>query len=118
MTWVPTRFVCCKMNRQEKAFDKAREKLEKELNVIELIKSRRYFAKALKMLVPPETRLRLREQTRYLLIDPESDDSGLVSDFEKSTSRYTIKQSTVLGDVQLSSGHFSERSYNDDFSNI
>ena len=106
------------MNRQEKAFDKAREKLEKELNVIELIKSRRYFAKALKMLVPAETRLRLREQTRYLLIDPESDDSGLNSDFEKSTSRYTIKQSTVLGDVQLSSGHFSERSYNDDFNNI
>ena len=49
------------MSRREKAFDKAREKLEKELNIIELIKARRYFAKALKTLVPPETRLRLRE---------------------------------------------------------
>ena len=62
------------MNRRERAFDKAREKLEKELNVIELIKSRRYFARALKMLVPPETRLRLREETRYLVIDPDSED--------------------------------------------
>ena len=84
---LPSQFVCCKMNRQEKAFSKAREKLEKELNVIELIKSRRYFAKALKMLVPPETRLRLREQTRYLVIDPDSDDSGVGSDLEKSASR-------------------------------
>ena len=87
------------MNRREKAFDKAREKLEKELNVIELIKSRRYFAKALNMLVPRETRLRLREQTRYLVIDPNSDDSGLDSEFKKSASSSKKKQSTVLGDV-------------------
>ena len=53
LSWVPSRLICCKMYQHEKAFHKARDKLEKELNVIELIKSRRYFAKALRMLFPP-----------------------------------------------------------------
>ena len=78
-SWTPKCFLCCKLGRREKAFAKARDKLESELNVIELIKSRRYFAKALKTLIPADQRLKLREQTRYLVIDPESEEN---SDFE------------------------------------
>ena len=87
------------MSRREKAFDKARERLEKELNVIELIKSRRYFAKALKMLVPPETRLRLREETRYLVIDPESEESDAENDFDQISSMPRKRQGGMHGDV-------------------
>ena len=49
----------------------ARDRLEKEMNIIELIKSQRYFARALKSLIPREKRLQLREQTRYLVVDPD-----------------------------------------------
>ena len=44
-------FVCSrimKSNRRERAFENARDALEKEINIIEIIKSRRYFNGALK----------------------------------------------------------------------
>lgn len=39
LSWVPSFILCCKQSRREKAFAKARDKLEKEMNIIELIKS-------------------------------------------------------------------------------
>ena len=54
----------------------ARDRLEKEMNIIELIKSQRYFARALKSLIPREKRLQLREQTRYLVVDPDEEDES------------------------------------------
>ena len=44
LSCVPSCLLCCKQSRREKAFTKARDKLEKEMNIIELIKSQRYFA--------------------------------------------------------------------------
>ena len=39
MAWLPECMICCKLNREERAFEKAREKLEQELNMLELLKS-------------------------------------------------------------------------------
>ena len=89
-SWTPNCLLCCKLNRREKAFAKARDKLESELNVIELIKSMRYFAKALKTLISADQRLKLREKTRYFVIDPESEK---ISNFE------TSQRSDGLGDI-------------------
>ena len=64
--------ICCKLNREERAFEKAREKLEKELNMIELLKSLRYHHLALKKLLPADVRFSLKEQTRHVMVDPDS----------------------------------------------
>ena len=40
---IPKRLICCKASRNERALERAREKLEKEANIVENIKARRYF---------------------------------------------------------------------------
>ena len=48
-----------------------RRKLEKETNIISIIKSRRYFNAAIKLLLTKHQRDRLKEHTKYLHINPE-----------------------------------------------
>ena len=38
LSWVPDRIQCCKLSRREVALNLARDRLEKEMNIIELIK--------------------------------------------------------------------------------
>ena len=55
--WVPTLLrscKCCNWNRKATYFEKARVQLENEINIIDIIKSRRYFAMALKVLLTKE----------------------------------------------------------------
>ena len=42
---------CCGPSRKTRYFETAREQLEREINIIEIVKSRRYFAKAFKFLL-------------------------------------------------------------------
>ena len=52
----------------------ARKKLEKELNIIEMVKSRRYMYAAVRTLIPNEKeRLILKEKSRYIAINPDKD---------------------------------------------
>ena len=53
--------------------DIAREKLNKEINIIEIVKSWRYFNKALNHLLPEKQRLDFKERTRYFTINPDPD---------------------------------------------
>ena len=49
----------------------AREKLDKELNIIEIVKSWRYYEQALRHLLPEKLRLDFKERARYISIDPD-----------------------------------------------
>ena len=51
--------------------NEAREKLEKEINIIEIIKQQRYFAKAINELIVPSKRIDLKEKSRYITINPD-----------------------------------------------
>ena len=53
----------------------ARNKLNKEINIIEIVKSWRYYERALHYLLPEKKRLDLKERTRYITIDPDKDSS-------------------------------------------
>ena len=52
----------------------AREKLCREINIIEMVKSWRYFENAFNYLIPEKKRLSLKEYSRYLSIDPDKAD--------------------------------------------
>ena len=52
----------------------AREKLDKEINIIEIVKSWRYFESALRFLLPEKKRLDFKERSRYIAIDPTPDE--------------------------------------------
>ena len=46
--------------------------MDREIDIIELIKSRRYFKMAIKHLLPSsKMRMKLKERSRYIKIDPD-----------------------------------------------
>ena len=45
--------------------------MDREIDIIELIKSRRFIKIALKHLLTKEKRIELKERSRYLCINPE-----------------------------------------------
>ena len=75
---VPKKFkccACCRPSRLEKGFERGRELLTKETNIIEIIKSRRYFTRALRLLLTKDQRMRLKERSRYISLNPDADQS-------------------------------------------
>ena len=52
----------------------AREKLDKEINIIEIVKSWRYFELAVKSLLKERERIDFKEKSRYIAINPDPDD--------------------------------------------
>ena len=42
------------------------------MNMVEFIKQQRYFSAAIRRLLSKEERLELKENTRYLTVDPET----------------------------------------------
>ena len=79
---LPPKLVCCKKNRKERAIAKAIKKMDDEIDIIEMIKSRRYFKEALRKLMSAEKRMKLKEKTRYIMIDPDLDDADSAQDKE------------------------------------
>ena len=52
----------------------ARDKLDKEINIIDIVKSWRYFDSAIRFLLDERKRLDLKERSRYLMVDPDPDE--------------------------------------------
>ena len=52
----------------------------KEIDVIELIKSRRFFKLALKHLLTKEVRMQLKERSRYICINPDKETTSASND--------------------------------------
>ncbi len=51
--------------------EKAREKLDDEINIIEIVKSWRYFDRAIHFLLTDKQRRHFKERSRYIAIDPD-----------------------------------------------
>lgn len=73
-SFVPARCMCCKRDRRAVALQMAREKLNKEINIIEIVKSWRYFELAIKSLLDERQRIDFKEKSRYIAIDPDPED--------------------------------------------
>ena len=74
LTFVPKPCLCCTPSRKERALQMARHKLDKEVNIIEIVKSWRYFDSAFRFLLDERKRLDLKERSRYLVVDPDPDE--------------------------------------------
>ena len=48
--------------------------MDREIDIVEIIKSRRFFHLAMHKLLSYKDRLELKERSRYILIDPEEID--------------------------------------------
>ena len=71
MDILPARLVCCKRTRKERGIQLAQDAMDREIDIIELIKSQRYFKLVIKHLLSPEMRMKIKERSRYIRIDPD-----------------------------------------------
>ena len=62
----------CKSDRLEMGFEKARDLMENETNIIEQIKTRRYFNTALRFIFSKKMRMKLKKKGRYTVVNPDA----------------------------------------------
>ena len=80
------KIICCQRSRkymktrQEKGFEKARDLIKEEVNIVEIIRKMRYFDKALQQLLPPEQCNQLQMQSQFLIVDPSSSENDTMPD--------------------------------------
>ena len=81
----------------------AREKLNEEINIIEIVKSWRNFKRALRMLLSEEQRTKCKERSRYIAIDPDFCEDLKSFRTSKTQSQKKAKQF----ELNFSDGFFS-----------
>ena len=54
-----------------RGIEEARDQLSKETNIVEIVKSRRLIFKALHQLLTNQELTKLKDQSNYLIIDPD-----------------------------------------------
>ena len=68
--------------------------MDKEIDIIEMIKSRRFFKMAIHKLLSDKDRMELKERTRYIMIDPDSSED-IQKGFRKSRQLEAADLSTL-----------------------
>ena len=103
---MPKRCFFCTYSRKEKALQIARAKLFKEVNIIEIVKSWRYYQSAIRHLLDERTRLDLKERARYITVDPDLDKRKAAF---KRASFKQAQRSVSLRRQNYSDGFFSSQ---------
>ena len=62
--------------------------MDREIDIVEQVKMRRYFKMALAKLIPDKERREMQERSRYLCIDPDETHSFI----SKKTMRFSNKR--------------------------
>ena len=94
---LPRRCFCIKRSPQDKAIEKARDYLDKEVNIYKIIRMRRYMMEALKILITKPKRKELIKRTRYRTIDIDPRATGISKSIEDSFFE-SSKESTSEGE--------------------
>ena len=68
---MPRKLVCCPKNRRQVAMENARASLEKEVEIMKMIQSKRFVHLALKHLLDPVLRKELKIQSKVREINTE-----------------------------------------------
>ena len=68
--------------------------MDREIDIVESVKMRRYFKMALAKLIPEKERKEMQEQCRYLSINP--DDKETHSFISKKTMRFEMRSDSSL----------------------
>ena len=72
---LPCKITCSAKSRKQLALENARASLEKQVDIINMIKSRRYVHLALKHLIDPALRKELKTRSQFHDVDIEKPDS-------------------------------------------
>ena len=70
------------MNKKQLSIERARKALEKEMDIIELLKSRRFYHYAFEKLLTPEQYQEMKERSEYEILEPDETFTESVEDSE------------------------------------
>ena len=73
---LPRKLVCCRRNRKQLAMNEARKALEKEVDILEIIKSRRFFHIALRHLLKPALHEEFEARSKFFEINTDQQHSS------------------------------------------
>ena len=63
---LPSKLVCCRRDARQSAMERAHEALEKELDILEVIRFRRFVLLALKQTLPPDEHQKLKAHSQIM----------------------------------------------------
>ena len=91
--------------------------MNKEIDIIEMIKSRRFFKLAFRELLPASKRMELKEKSRYLMVDPDTDGDDMDDDKEVENDESILDkiERELNDDVNLTDGFYSSDDDGDAF---
>ena len=81
---MPCKLTCSTKNRKQLAIEQARASLEKQVDILSMIKSRRYVHLALKHLIEPTVRKELKMRSQIQDVDSEKSASSLIISHSKA----------------------------------
>ena len=110
---LPQRCQCCHKTRKQRGIDRALHLMQQEINIVETVKSRRFFRSAMKLLLSREQRLSLREHSNYILIDPSDSEhdedyylNKPLSRFER-LNQFNLKSDDGFDDISINQSQAS-----------
>ena len=62
---------CCRRNEKHAAIEKARKALNKEVNIINIIRILRYLKLAMRQVLPKHVRFEAKRRSRYVVLDDD-----------------------------------------------
>jgi hypothetical protein len=88
---------CCEKNNHYSAFEVAREKLETETNIIEIVKQLRFFELALASLLSQKSRKAFKLQSRYkkISLNDIKDDSTVALKEQEDSELIELRNITI-----------------------
>ena len=63
--------------------------MQRETNILEIVKSRRYFNAALRFLLTKKQRMKIKERGRYTVINPDRKDKRVTEKGDDANDEYT-----------------------------
>lgn len=112
LEWIREKLPClerlCRKSRTQRGIEKARRKLTKEINIVDIVKFQRYYAMAMEYLLETKVRKEFRRRSKFIEIDPSSSDEenklGLEAPFygiEEKLSSKTLTNLSKLSSTKI-----------------
>ncbi len=91
----------------ETAFEQARESLDKEIDIVRLLRQQRKIDAALKLLLTADQLKRLKQESRYFKVDPKKEEkeetpkqeTPLIDEKKQSSTDLLEEKDTILNGI-------------------
>ena len=85
---------CCRRNKRHAAIEKARQALNKEVNIINIIRILRYLKLAMRQVLPKHVRIEAKKRSRYVVLDDQFKNFNCENQRDRDQDQIDIRKSS------------------------